>query len=193
MGRYLDSIFDFIVHVALYSALFIYLVKADRGEGQLFLTCFAMVSALIQCSLFNYYSVTYRRLRTGTDFSSIDETKHRSLSQMEVFLQKAYLIIYGWQDSLIYYLDGFKSLVDPKTGQSHLMGPKDLEKCYLNRKFMGFISLLGLGIQLLLMSVFILFGRTDLFFLVICIVGNGVFITLLFWTHFRAYQLRQSR
>jgi hypothetical protein len=192
VGRYLDSIFDFIVHVALYSALYIYLIKTNRSEGQLFFAFFAMIAALIQCSLFNYYSVTYRRLRTGTDFSSIDEARHQPLNLTEAFLQKVYLVIYGWQDSLVYRLDGFKSLIDPKTGQSHLTDSKDLGRCYLNQVFMGSVSLLGLGTQLLLMSVFILFGRVDLFFLTVCFVGNGIFIILLLWTHFRAYQLRQS-
>jgi len=140
VGRYLDSIFDFIVN------LFLFLSIALINNQPIWLMLIALLLFQIQGSIFNYYYLVKRYQVNGDKTSRIFEREtpkafpRDNLKLLKV-LHKIYLIIYGWQDSLVHKLD-------PQAN----MGNE------LSNWFLTMVSFLGLGFQLLIISIFIILG-----------------------------------
>ncbi len=139
VGRYLDSIFDFVVNV------FLFLSISFVFNQPFWLMLIALLFFQLQGSVYNYYYLVKRYQVDGDKTSRIFEKEKpkafpRDNPQLLKILHKIYLIIYGWQDSLIHKLDS-KAIVTNE----------------LPNWFLTLASLLGLGFQLLLISCFIFF------------------------------------
>jgi phosphatidylserine synthase len=135
-GRYLDSVFDIILNFLFLSA--IYCVS----ETSFLLTLGAFFCIQLQGTLYNYYYVILRNKSVGGDKTSkIFEYKSpRALAgetQKSVdILFKIYTVVYGGFDKIIHTLDSNAYKV----------------KTFPNW-FMTFVSLYGLGFQLLLIAL----------------------------------------
>lgn len=137
-GRYLDSIFDFILNF-LFLATITYLTDAS-----IFWFFIAFFGMQLQGTLYNYYYVIIRNRAVGGDSTSkIFENKvpkalfgenQKSVST----LYKVYRILYGVFDEIIYVFDA---------------------EAYKVRKFpnwfMTILSVYGLGFQLLIIAIFL--------------------------------------
>lgn len=140
VGRYLDSVFDFIINaLLLYSIAHVF----DQNIG---LMLIALVLFQLQGSLYNYYYLIKRYQVNGDLTSRIFERevpkpyKRDNVAVMKV-LHKLYLLIYGWQDYIIYKLD--KNAINTKE---------------LPSWFLTLVSFFGLGFQLLIFAIFVMFG-----------------------------------
>lgn len=135
-GRYLDSVFDFILNF-LFLATIAYITSAS-----IWLLLLAFFGMQLQGTLYNYYYVILRNNSLGGDSTSnVFENKTPTAlpgeSQKTVdVLFKIYLIFYGIFDQIIYFLDGKAHRV--------LKFPN---------WFMTVLSIYGLGFQLLVMAV----------------------------------------
>lgn len=135
-GRYLDSIFDFILNFLFLTAI-MYISGAS-----IWLLLVAFFGLQLQGTLYNYYYVILRNKSVGGDSTSkIFEYKAPKAlpgeSQKAVnVLFKIYLLFYGIFDKIIYFLDAnaYKAKQFPNW-------------------FMTLISVYGLGFQLLLMAI----------------------------------------
>lgn len=135
-GRYLDSIFDFILNF-----LFLTTIMYISG-ATIWLLLVAFFGLQLQGTLYNYYYVILRNKSVGGDSTSkIFEYKTPKAlpgeSQKTVnVLFKIYLLFYGIFDKIIYFLDAnaYKANRFPNW-------------------FMTLISVYGLGFQLLLMAI----------------------------------------
>lgn len=138
LGRYADSIADFVVNAALFAA--IAYRRGNRPRDWL-AAAWGLLSMLLQCSLYNYYYVLYRHTLPGERTSLPDERAARPYPwdppRATRLFQRAYLLIYGWQDRLVARLDRLM------TGQTFTLPP---------RPFMTALSLLGLGSQLAIIA-----------------------------------------
>lgn len=135
-GRYLDSIFDFILN-----ALFIYVIfKETNGNMWLALTAFFCIQ--LQGTLYNYYYVILRNVSTNADvtskvFENIKPIAMPGESQQTVnILYYIFSFFYSGFDKIIYLLD--KKAALKKTFPSW---------------FMTLVSFYGLGFQLLIMAI----------------------------------------
>jgi phosphatidylglycerophosphate synthase len=147
VGRFLDSLADFVVNLALYGALGYAGWRSTGQPGYWLLAAAACVSALLQVSLFNHYYVRYRAQTGG------DQTSHVQEAAGDVFpwddprqvrwLLRLYQWVYGWQDTLVAALDRW---ANPRPAP-------------LAPRFMTATTVLGLGTQLLVMAVLALVGR----------------------------------
>ena len=135
-GRYLDSIFDIILNFLLFMAI------CYVSETTLLLTIVAFICIQLQGTLYNYYYVILRNKSVGADSTSkVFEYKaprafpgENQKSVTALFL--IYSIVYGPFDRLIHFLDS--------------------EAYKVNRFpnwFMTFLSIYGLGFQLLIMAI----------------------------------------
>jgi phosphatidylglycerophosphate synthase len=140
-GRYLDSIFDFLLNFIFLAAI-AHITNAGIG-----LFSMAFFGMQLQGTLYNYYYVILRNRSVGGDATSkIFENKTpRALPgerQKTVdILFKIYLLFYGIFDRIIYFLDADAYKV----------------KKFPNW-FMTLLSVYGLGFQLLLMAVLLATG-----------------------------------
>ncbi len=135
-GRYLDSIFDFILNFLFLSTI-TYLTNSS-----ILLLFVAFFGLQLQGTLYNYYYVILRNRSIGGDSTSkvFEYKTPKALpgeSQKSVtILFKIYLLFYGIFDKIIYFFDA---------------------NAYKVKKFpnwfMTVMSIYGLGFQLLLMAL----------------------------------------
>ena len=136
VGRYLDSVFDIILNF-LFLMTICYVSKTS-----IWFTILAFIGIQLQGTLYNYYYVILRNKSVGGDATSkIFEYKSpRALpgeSQKSVdILFTIYTIVYGIFDKIIHFLDqeAYKVKTFPNW-------------------FMTFVSMYGLGFQLLLIAI----------------------------------------
>ncbi|PWA06149.1 CDP-alcohol phosphatidyltransferase family protein [Flavobacterium psychrotolerans] len=135
-GRYLDSVFDIILN-------FIFLMAICHvSKTSIWFTIVAFIAIQLQGTLYNYYYVILRNKSAGGDTTSkIFEYKSpRALpgeTQKNVdILFGIYTIVYGVFDKVIHFLDqdAYKVKTFPNW-------------------FMTFVSIYGLGFQLLLIAI----------------------------------------
>jgi phosphatidylglycerophosphate synthase len=148
VGRFLDSLCDFAVNLAVYAGI----AAGEYGRAGLpsvfLLAAAALLSGLLQVSLFNHYYVRYRAQTAGDRTSQVSEREPAGYPwdnpRLVAALHRAYLAIYGWQDALVAWLDG------------RLAGPAQAP---LRPGFMTAVSVLGLGTQLAVLAAFSALGR----------------------------------
>ncbi|AEN73951.1 CDP-alcohol phosphatidyltransferase [Rhodothermus marinus SG0.5JP17-172] len=146
LGRYFDSIADFVVNVALFAAV------AERRGGRLrdrLLSAAGLLAMLLQGSLYNFYYVRYRHHLAGERTSLPDEREARPYPwdppRLTRLLQRLYLLLYGWQDRLVARLDVW------------LTGPQ--APPLPSPALMTALSTLGLGLQLAVAAALLFFGQ----------------------------------
>lgn len=162
VGRYLDSVFDIVLN-------FLFLMSIGHVSGNSPLVIFiAFICLQLQGTLYNYYYVILRNNTANSDSTSkIFENKVPAAfpgeSQKWVnFLFRLYSLFYGAFDSVIYLVDK----------GAHKAGA-------FPNWFMTFLSIYGLGFQLLIMAVMLGLNLAELiapFF-----IGFSVFIFVLVW------------
>jgi phosphatidylglycerophosphate synthase len=147
VGRFLDSLADFGVNLALYGALGFAGWRASGQAGYWLLAGLACVSAMLQVSLFNHYYIRYRAQTGGDVTSQVQEGTGPGFPwdnprHVRVLL-RLYQWVYGWQDSVIAAIDRW---ADPHPAP-------------LRPGFMTATTVLGLGTQLLVLAVMAAVGQ----------------------------------
>jgi len=144
-GRYLDSIFDLILN-------FLFLMTICYvSETNFWLAILAFIGIQLQGTLYNYYYVILRNKSAGGDATSqiFEDKSPKALpgeSQKSVdILFAIYTIVYGVFDKIIHTLDNdaYQVKTFPKW-------------------FMTFVSLYGLGFQLLMIAVLLPLGWIEI-------------------------------
>lgn len=144
VGRYLDSVFDFILNL-----LIILAVGYVTGQS-IWLALAAIVSIQLQGTLYNFYYVILRHnSESGDKTSKIFETEtpeaYPGERQKTVnLLYRFYTLFYSVFDKIIYALDRQAPL-----------------KKTFPKWFMMFLSIYGLGFQLLIISIMLATGQID--------------------------------
>ena len=161
VGRYLDSVFDIILNL-LFLMTICYVSKTT-----IWLTFLAFIGIQLQGTLYNYYYVILRTKSVGGDSTSkIFEYKSpRALpgeSQKSVdVLFTIYTLVYGVFDKIIHLLDSEAYKV----------------KTFPNW-FMTFLSLYGLGFQLLIIAIMLPLGWIDFIVPFFIIYTSLIFILI---------------
>lgn len=172
-GRYLDSVFDIFLNFFLLSAI------CYVSESTFFATLAAFFCIQLQGTLYNYYYVILRNKSVGGDTTSkvFEYKSPRALgkeSQKSVdILFNIYTIVYGGFDKIIHALDNDAYKV----------------KTFPNW-FMTFVSLYGLGFQLLLISIMLALGLTN--YIVIFFIGYSVFILVIIGIRKQLFSIKNS-
>jgi len=155
-GRYLDSVSDILLNLLILIAIWF------LTDSSLILTFLAFFGIQLQGTLYNYYYVILRNKHDGDTTSRIFENKTpKALNgekQRDVnFLYGLYTLLYGIFDKIIYQLD------------SQAVRAKKLPNW-----FMTAVSTFGLGFQLLLISLMLVFGLKQ--YIISFFIGYSFFI-----------------
>jgi hypothetical protein len=160
IGRYLDSVFDLLLNFAiLFTINYV-------SKGSLWMMLLAFFAMQLQGTVFNYYYTILRNNLAGGDTTSRVEEKsfpkalHGENQQMVNFLFVIYTLFYGGFDRIILALDG--------SAKSHKKLPN---------WFMTFVSIYGLGFQLLIIGIMLILGFIN--FIIPFFIAYSVFIVLL--------------
>lgn len=144
VGRYLDSVFDIVLNFLFFMTI-CYVSKTS-----FWMTLFAFFCIQLQGTLYNYYYVILRNKSIGGDTTSkiFEDKSPQALpgeTQKSVdILYKIYTVVYGVFDKIIHVLDSDAYKV----------------KTFPNW-FMTFVSLYGLGFQLLIIAVMLTLNFID--------------------------------
>jgi phosphatidylglycerophosphate synthase len=160
IGRYLDSLYDIALNFLILTAI------GFVSETNFWLVLLAFFLLQLQGTLYNYYYVILRNRNVGGDSTSkIFEYKtplalHGESQKMVHFLFTLYLLFYGTFDKIIHFLD-----------------PSAYQMKDFPRWFMTFLSLYGLGFQLLIIAVLLALGKID--WIVPTLIIHSVFLMVL--------------
>lgn len=144
IGRYLDSVFDFIINLLIFSTLFL------TGAASNSLLLWAFLGIEFQCSIYNYYYVILRRRLNNEETSRIIEYRkpiayHYESQKIVNVLHAIFLGLYIIFDLTVLYLD--KQALFVRT---------------FPKWFMSLVSLLGLGFQLLVICGLLCAGLSEM-------------------------------
>jgi phosphatidylglycerophosphate synthase len=157
IGRYLDSVFDLLLNFCF--LITIYTVTSTP----LWMMLLAFFAMQLQGTVFNYYYTILRNNLDGGDTTSrIEENSfpkalHGESQLMVNFLFIVYTIFYGGFDRIILSLDS--------NAKKHT---------HLPNWFMSFVSIYGLGFQLLLIAIFLIIGWIH--FIIPFFIAYSIFI-----------------
>lgn len=156
-GRYLDSIFDWILNFLI--LLSIGLVS----ETSISLILIAFFCMQLQGTFYNFYYVVLRHASDGGDrTSNIIETESPKALPGEKqgtvdFLFKVFSLMYGLFDKTVYVIEKDAILTKP-----------------FPKWFMSMVSLYGLGFQLLMISMMLAMGYVD--YIIIFMIAYSILI-----------------
>jgi phosphatidylglycerophosphate synthase len=166
VGRYLDSVFDFIINLII----FITLLYTGNTTKMTFLLAFLGIE--FQCSVYNYYYVIVRRQLNQQETSRIIEYRRPVAYPYES--QRTANILHGAFLCLYLIFDSFVLLLDQ---QARFV--QDFPKW-----FMSLLSFLGLGFQLLIICVLLCAGYPEMilpFFAWYSVFGLVVIVVRKLW------------
>lgn len=157
-GRYLDSVSDIILNLMIFSVIVLI------SDTNIFLGITAFLCMQLQGTLYNYYYAILKSQKQGDTTSRIFENKipkaYPGERQSHVsFMYRLYTFLYGGFDKLIYKLD-----LSAPTGKS------------IPNWLMTFLSVYGLGFQLLLISLLLILGLKS--YVAPVIIGLTAFLPL---------------
>ena len=183
LGRFLDSLIDFIVSSLVYLVLTLRLVSETSNSLYWFLGGIAFLSCLIHCSYFVFYLVQYTSI-SGTYLcnradESITEEDNKAydrgdLSMFVCFLQRSHIFLYGWQDKTIDWFDRLSKKLGSKSKSQGLAE----NSWYGDKVFLTLISPLCLCTNNMLLVFFSLVDAIEFGFWFVVVVGNFYLLLL---------------
>tara|TARA_B110000881_G_scaffold30645_1_gene23085 strand:- start:55 stop:942 length:888 start_codon:yes stop_codon:yes gene_type:complete len=185
LGRFLDSLTDFMVSFLVYLVLTLRLVDETNNSLYWYLGGLAFLSCLMQCSYFVYYLVKYTAISGTYLYNRVDEdiTEEENeaydrgdLSMLVYFLHRAHILLYGWQDKTIEWFDRLSKRLGSKKPQK--LSEKNW---YGDKVFLTLISPLCLCTNNMLLVFFSLADEIELGLWFVVIVGNACLLILQIW------------
>ena len=185
LGRFLDSLTDFMVGLLVYLVLTLRLVNETNNALYWYLGGLAFLSCLMQCSYFVYYLVKYTAISGTYLYNRVDEdiTEEENeaydrgdLSMLVYFLHRAHILLYGWQDKTIEWFDRLSKRLGSKKPQK--LSEKNW---YGDKVFLTLISPLCLCTNNMLLVFFSLADEIELGLRFVVIVGNACLLILQIW------------
>jgi phosphatidylglycerophosphate synthase len=173
-GRFLDSLGDVFVNAALFTGVIINL-NADFPAIILAIAGFAGMTFRVSYHVF--YHVQYLHLEEQYAVNRADETitrADRTANPTDLFLQKMYLIIYGWQDLCMAGIDRWcLGQQNRTTGSSH---DDRMARWYGNFMGLRLSGCIGLGTEIAVFAFCAISGNLLLYLWLNVIVMNGLLI-----------------
>jgi hypothetical protein len=189
VGRFLDSIGDFVVNAAVFGSIGWTLYKMNDNWLTLILALLGLVGISLRISYHVFYQVQFLHLQKQYENNRItEELQEEDLkkSAFEITLQQIFQIIYGWQDRLMARIDGWstrkpfqRSLT---TEQSELSeGYKAWYSDTLALRISGF---LGFGTEFFLLMLCSVFNQLELYLYLNLFLMNGILIICIIYRRF---------
>jgi len=183
-GRFLDSIGDFAVDVAIFSAITSAVYQEHPGYLTIVLGILSLAGITLRVSYHVYYQVSYLHRQDLYKLNRIVEEineEDRKGDPVALNLQKLFVLIYSWQDKLMQRIDNYC------IGQNK--GDDFFSRWYSDRTGLRLSGLLGFGTELSLLSACSLFNELYLYLILNVCLMNGI---LLFSVVYRKFFLASS-
>jgi hypothetical protein len=197
VGRFLDSIGDFAVDAAVFSAIGWILYQSDGHWWMLLLALLGLVGISLRVSYNVFYQVNFLHLQKQSANNRLsEEIREEDLKRggFELVLQRIFQCIYGWQDRLIERVDQWS--YGGNFLRSHKNEPRDpsegsfREPCQRCQEWYSDIislrisGLLGFGTEFFLLMLCSVLNRLELYLYLNIFLMNGILILCLLYRRF---------
>lgn len=180
-GRFLDSIGDFVVDVAVFAAIGWTLY---RPSGDITMACWAFAGFLgitLRVSYHVFYHTSFLHLEHKYSLNRVTEElrgEDRTGDRIAVELQRIFQALYGWQDRLMVKLD--------RWCRWNMEGDNFFRRWYSEPTGLRLSGFLGFGTELFLLMLCSVFNELRLYLylnvflmngmLMVCVVYRRVFL-----------------
>jgi hypothetical protein len=189
VGRFLDSIGDFVVDVAVFSAIGWTLYRASGNIWMIVLALLGLIGISLRVSYHVFYQVNYLHLQKQSANNRIsEEIREEDLINggVELALQRIFQRIYGWQDRLVESTDRWSYGGDfrrPHENTSRDSFKDPIREPYQRRQewysdiiSLRFSGLLGFGTELFLLMLCSVFNLLELYLYLNIFLMNGILV-----------------
>lgn len=180
LGRFLDSIGDFVVNFLVFAAVGAALARQTDSAWMWLLASAGFLGISLRISYHVFYQTSYLHLlRSYATNRTSEEVKEEDVrgDPRALFLQRIFLVLYGWQDSLVAALDRWCM-------GTELHGEDKVGRWYADRVGLHLSGLIGMGTELFVLMVFSLFNQLEAYLWWNIAVMNGVFLISVFYRRF---------
>lgn len=158
-GRFLDSIGDFLVNLAVFSAIAAAMVRSGSGAGAPLLCLFGFLGTSLRVSYHVFYQTSFLHLGnayTGNRTSEEILAEDAHEDALTSALHRTFLVLYGWQDALM-------ARIDAACRGSSARGAAADARWYGDVTGVRFSGFLGLGTELFLLMACSVANRLDVY------------------------------
>ena len=197
VGRFIDSIGDFLVDVAVFSAIGWVLYQSSGHWWMLLFALLGLVGISLRVSYHVFYQVNFLHVQKQYANNRIsEEIQEEDLKKggFELVLQKVFQSIYGWQDRLIERIDrwsykgNFQGSLEnelryPSKGSSR----GSCQRCqewYSDIISLRISGLLGFGTEFFLLMLCSVLGRLELYLYLNIFLMNGILLLGILYRRF---------
>ena len=160
-GRFLDSIGDFAVNLAVFTAIGTATAGSGSGGAVPVLCVAGFLGLSLRVSYHVFYQTSFLHTEnayTGNRTSEEIRAEDASEDRVTRVLHRTFLVLYGWQDALI-------ARIDAACRGSGERGADADRRWYGDITGVRLSGFLGLGTELFALTAFSLFNRLDLYLL----------------------------
>lgn len=188
IGRFLDSIGDFVVDVAIFGSIGWTLYKLNNDWMMLLLALLGLIGISLRVSYHVFYQVQFLHLQKLYGNNRItEEVQEEDLNQakFELTLQKIFQIIYGWQDKLIAQIDNWSMKPFPRSPENKQRNPSESNNVwYSNTLALRISGLLGFGTELFLLMLCSVLNQLELYLYLNLFLMNGILLICIVYRRF---------
>lgn len=171
-GRFLDSIGDFAVDLALFSAITIVVYHRDPSAAAILLGVLSFLGTTLRVSYHVFYQASFLHMEDRYGLNRIVEEiteEDRRGDPVALRLQLVFGVLYNWQDRLMGRLDRWcQGRPDGGSGRKRLW--------YGDRAGLRFSGLMGFGTEFALLSVCSLADALPVYLLLNVVLMNGIWL-----------------
>jgi len=163
-GRFLDSIGDFAVNLAVFSAMSWSLYLQTGWLPVFFFGALGFLGISLRVSYHVFYQTSFLHLKNSYQVNRVTEEiqpEDSTADSRTLKIQKIFLVLYGWQDRFMLRIDRWSQRSPGRIPPEHWYGDR------IALRLSGF---LGLGTELFILMIFSVLGRLDLY-LAVNVVG----------------------
>ena len=168
-GRFLDSLADFIVDVAVFGAIGLMLYSASGDWRVIVLSILGLTGITLRVSYHVFYHTSFLHLEEQYQLNRVTEaitTDDLAGDPLALQLQRAFQLIYGWQDRAMLRLDRWCR-----------RGREDREfliRWYSDPIGLRLSGLVGIGTELFLLMVCSIFNELTLYLALNVFLMSGI-------------------
>jgi phosphatidylglycerophosphate synthase len=176
IGRFLDSIGDFLVNFAVFAAIGWVLFSASGDAWMIVLACLGFLGIMLRVSYHVFYLASFLHLEEKYQVNRIsEEITEADLKgdRLTVTLQRIFQLIYGWQDRLMARIDSWCS--------GHRTDREFAIRWYSDVVGLRLSGLIGIGTELFLLMLCSLFNALHTYLFLNVFLMNSILFVSIFY------------
>jgi phosphatidylglycerophosphate synthase len=183
IGRFLDSIGDFIVDAAIFGVLGWLLYRLEGNPWMLVLAFLGFLGISFRVSYHVFYHAHYLHLRnTYANNRITEEVREEDVKKggWELQMQRLFQLLYGWQDRAVMRIDAWTARTRLRTALRKARTAKDrqfLKRWYSDLTGLRLSGFLGFGSELFVLTVCSLCNKLETYLYINLFLMNGILLS----------------